>query len=86
MYQTIIIKKVKTLDKATAEAVSTNDGLFGAYLYILKNSTHFMPIKNRFDAVGENECIPNFLLRSYLDRFLNAYKDNYILNLLDENK
>jgi hypothetical protein len=44
-----------------------------ANMVILKTPTHFRCVKNRWDADGDDEKIPNFLLKT----FLMKYADNF---------
>jgi hypothetical protein len=81
MNNLITIKNIT--DLSTADSYNPiMEELLMSSLYILRTSTHFRPIKNRFQKIDNAELIPNFMLRAYLDRFLTKYKDDYIFNLI----
>jgi hypothetical protein len=80
MSNLITIKNITDLSTAD-DRVSMNEVSMCA-LYVLRTPTHFRPIKNRYQKIDNEELIPNFMLRSYLDRFLTKYKDDYIFNLI----
>ena len=44
-----------------------------ANMVIIKSPTHFRCVKNRWSANGDDEKIPNFLLKTYLMK----YSDNF---------
>jgi hypothetical protein len=53
-----------------------------ANLVILRTSTHFRCVKNRFDYSSNDEKIPNRLLEAYLLNYVEYFTKEEILNSL----
>lgn len=60
--------------------------LFRSSIVVLRDKTHFRPIKNRWGDTSVKETIPNFLLRPYLSEYVKNLTGESLLDLfLEEN-
>ena len=55
-----------------------------ASIAIVRGTTHFKCIKNRWSTFDDRECVPNALLKPYLMRYIDNFTAESLLEALIE--